>query len=764
MSFEPTAALRALAALAVAAAPAAPQGTPLPHFEQAWGGETRQVFSLEVGSDRHVWTVGDGPLIRHAINPGATTTWSLQSPPSGVTQNLLDVHFIPGPGGSGPAHVGFACGLNGNVLTSADYGATWVHLDGGEVQNQLTPSENATLWRSRFTSEDFGFACGLWTFQNWDGTDWSPVTLLDAALQPMDAATIEFYSLELVVDPSDPSRWVGIAAGQKWDSPGGGSHLGDSGIVFQGRWNYQQGLTWVEVFRTEASGTSYEDPWDVEFEPDPPSITQAVGYLCAGTGHPTGAVFRTANSGRTWNPVPDLAGATTLYGIGVLDADNAVAAGYGGQIWTRDASGWTCRRGAGCTAFPGESQAAPLAGVHGEDPDVYVTGSWGYLRLSSDDFATSSVNLQPAASEGIDEHWRFQDVHFTSDTRGYSVSANKTIIDSVNGGLEWDISPTSPNGLLGPVTGLLQGIDFQAGGGSGVAVGIGEVSTLAVSTVPTLNEAFAFYYDEQGSATWTKSQTSFSMGGWTTLDLQDVAWASGSGSAAEFWAVGTASGSSAATAALLRSTNGGATWSDGDAASGGWLNPGARLTGIDFRSATEGFLVGYVESTAAAIAYRLDLSGSSPLLTEIPVTSGAGTWLLGVAANGTFVAAVGQHESVFVYQATPSPAFVPLTVPSLGFSTDTSFLSIAAPPGNDPRVLIGASTSDAEVNAPGLGKVLYYANGWHTLPAATNKDVHAVFLRANVGFALAGGPNSSGEVGMVGDGMVLRLVPAISTP
>jgi len=581
-----------------------------PYMERTWGGETRQVFTLEVpSSGRHVWNVGDGALIRHAVNPGTGVTWTVQQPPSDVTQNLLDVHFIEG-GSGGPPHLGFAVGVNGHVLTSPDYGTTWVHLDSGEVQNQLSPTENATLWRGRFLSEDDGFVAGLWTFKRWNGatSTWTVPTLLNSDGTPTSANLFEFYALEILIDPSDPGRWVGVAAGQRWGTAGGGH--GSAGSVFYASSAVNGGNTWKEVFRLQgltgpAGLSEYQDPWDVAFEPNPSSLNSAVGYLCVGTGHPDGAVFRTNNSGRSWSTTADLADTLTLYGIGVLGPDDAFAVGYGGQVWVRDSTGWICRRGTGSSCvLPGtvnETQTAPLAGAHGAGTDMYATGSWGYLHLSTNGFLTNTVELDPSSSDAGNEHWRFGDLDFTSSLIGYTVSANKTIIETTDGGVQWDLSASSPGSLAGPGTAPLAAIDFRNGGGSGVAVGWGDVSTLAPFTPPTLQQGFAYHQHQTSNPTWTASQLAFTPSR-NLLRLDDVAWANGDGATAEFWAVGRAGNNNFYNPAnqipmLLRSTDGGATWTDANAAAGGVVPTSVYFNAVAFRSATEGFAVGWTWST-----------------------------------------------------------------------------------------------------------------------------------------------------------------------
>jgi len=210
-------ALAPVCLLSLVSAASAYQGSPAPigpAMGTLWAGETRQVCFLDLddgagGTERHVWTVGDGALIRHAVDPDANTIWEIQAPPAGVTQNLLDITFIAGGGGpADPDHIGYACGVNGNVLTTVNYGQTWTHFDQVDVQNQdnLNGPHNATLWRTRFANEDAGFTCGLWTFKGWNSalSQWDPVTLtLPGTTFNFQPGAFEFYAMELIVDPAD---------------------------------------------------------------------------------------------------------------------------------------------------------------------------------------------------------------------------------------------------------------------------------------------------------------------------------------------------------------------------------------------------------------------------------------------------------------------------------------------------------------------------------------------------------------------------------
>ncbi len=762
----------------------APQATQ-PHFDYLWGGETRQICTVDVGSSRHVWTVGDGPRIRHAINPTSSTTWEYQTVPSDVTQNLLDVHFIPGPGGSGPAHIGFACGVNGNVLKTIDYGMNWVHLDSGPVLNQDQTPQNASLWRDRFVSQNDGFVAGLWTFKRWNGTTgtWSEVTLTNPGSMTADyKGKVEFYALELIVDPSDSTKWVGVAAGQLWSAVGQGHP--DTGIVFYGRSDFMGGNTWVDVFRTTlpsggAGGgvMNIDDPWDLAFASvpatDPPDITHVTGYLCAGGnlsefppangGTPTGVggVWRTTDSGRTWSlELPGAANevVNTLYGITAIDAGHAVAVGYGGQIWYRNgAAGWTCRRGGGTTCLAAnptsDDRQGPLSGCQAAGTDVYVSGSWGYLETSPNAFAGLGVRLNPASSDNKREHWRFGDILVFNSGFGFAVGEFKTIAETSDSGANWAPSPSSP-GTLPPTPASSAGLVALASGG-GIVVTVGKANFMSEIL---LDGQFAFRYDTTaGTPMWTAGYPVAPLP-LKSLTLNDVAYSQGQGTSSEFWAAGVAVDlNDVSQPALYRSSDGGVTWSNANA--GGAIASDVVLRGIAFRGGVEGFAVG--NNSTGPVAYRIDLTGG-PSITPVTVASFGGAQLLGVAANDQRVVAVGKSAGVLYYnsgQFTTWP--FPVTPPSLGFATPPDYIAVALPPGNDARVLIAAKQDDAEADSPGIGKVLYFnSTEWKVLPETSNKDIHGIYMRSDAGWAVAGhGENLTPEIGTVGDIMVLHFDP-----
>lgn len=751
------------------------QGTPAypGRLESIWGGETHEVSSLLVNGQRHVWTTGDGPRIRHAIDPTAGVVWQDQAVPSDVKQNLMDVNFTPVPAST---PVGFACGLNGHVLRSTNYGSTWTHFDSGRVLNQDIQPEPAVLWRVRFPSPDFGFVCGLWTFKFWNAaqSQWLPVDVFDAdGTTQIDAGSIEFYALQLVVDPNNPSNWVGVVAGQQWGDVGGHNGHGNVGAVFYGSSSVSGGTRWTKVFETQGSvqqgSLLYEDPWDVEFEPNPASLTTATGYLCAGKGHDAGAVFKTTTSGRVWDPVPDVEIGNVLYGVAVIDADHVVAVGYGGEVFSRSPTQnplWVHQRGVFNKTI--ETHTGPLTGAHNDGTTTYVTGTFGYVHSSTDQFATLSTNLNSASSEGNFEHWRFSDIYFTSDNHGYAVSQKKTVIETFNGGTDWNLAASSPNGLTGPNAPSLNALAFVQGQGRGVAVGSG----VNVDTVPaTLTSTFAYFYDESG-VPWTPSLLSNNSNP-TILDLAltDVAWVSGSGNTARFFAIGTASSTSQSNVpVMLLSTNGGRNWTSVP------LPPSipatAHLRAVAFRLGFDGYVVGHdglQGSQSFPLAFRVQVvgAGSNPTVTvsQIAVPSAAlGRDLRDVSANGTLVLAVGNQEGVYVFDSSQSQFTLDTTIPEApNQTTERTFESVTVPPGSAAVALVGMATTSAEADTPTFGQALFFSgSAWEIWRAGTNKTLTKLTLRRpDFGFGVAGGEDGEGEFGMLGDCAVLKVHPGL---
>lgn len=724
-----------------------------------WGGETRQVFTRVVNTETHVWTVGDGGLIRHAVDPQGDD-WEYQSPPPGATQTLLDVYFLP------DGLTGWACGVGGHVLKTVNGGATWQDQASG-LLNQLTPAEPGTYWRVRFNKghserhDEVGFTLGLWSFLRWDGSAWAPVSLEDEFGGSLNIAEYEFYALDILVHPQDPSIWIGIAAGQKWSSAGSGA--GKVGQVFytNSSAQYSHGVRWARVFQTFDTIGFFDDPWDFEFEPNPAQFQNAVGYLCGGSGFTSGFVYRCTQSGLSWNPTPELSGlnpppggaVNTIYGISVLDADHAVAVSYGGLIWYRANGVWSLEApeaGCGiCANCPAPCKfSAPLAGAHSASGETFVVGSFGFVKSSPDGWTNVVNNLNTASSDNQTEQLRLMGVHFLDDMHGFAVGANRAIasLDSSSGVLELDLTFGGPS-YLGATPPLLA-IDFNTNGSVGVAVGPGGDFRLPGGSV---TQALSCY-SQDGGQTWTPSNIPALLAGLAITDarLEGVCWAPGLNA---FLAAGSYKDATGTDRPLVLGSSNGVNWSNANVGAGAIL-PGTILTGVDFGPAQVGFCVGY--NGTSARAYKIDFT--TPLNPISSISPATGQPLRAVATNGTVTYAVGDQEEVYRYTGSGSMTLFdpPDLIP--GGASKLDLISVAVAPEAD-FVLIGVEQRQEELLSPGLGKLLLYdGTSWHTPRAVTNKDVCSIhLLSADSGWLLSRSDDLDPEFGMVADSLLLRF-------
>ena len=744
-----------------------------PSFHNVWGGASRQVFhradpaTANDPTQHRVWSVADGGLIRHRA-PGSNQ-WSVQSPPSDVTQTLLDVYFRPYPDWD----QGWACGVGGHVLRTLDGGQSWQHQDNGTVTNSLSAAEPATLWRVRFAGNGQGLTCGLWTFKHWQpGTNmWQNVSLLDGTTTHF-AHEFEFYSLEITEKAN--GHWTGVCAGQKWGVQAGG--CGDVGWVFYTDTSVpvcMNGTVWFKTATTilgaggpcqdQPGNTAVDvyDPWDIEFEDGAGANTQ-VGYLVGGTGSSFGGVWRTTDGGRNWNlELGGTGGINTLYGVAAMTGGHALAVGYGGQVWRRDPQApfgqplWHCEHGfSGAWCGPVGEFSGPLGGAHGFGSlGARLVGSWGFVGITTDAGITiTSQNASSAANQT--QLWRFEDLHFVSPQNGFLVGARRTMAKTTDGGLTWSTVPGFQN-ANGPIGMSLRAITFDAFG-RGVAVGDAQLPAPS-SPCGSVSAQCGIYYTSDNGLTW---QAATSPGllqypAATLAKLRDVVAVPDPNQPGNttFWAVGSMDVSTinGAVPVVLYSLNGGATWSHAlDTAA---IPLGTVLTGVAFRTPTEGICVGYDEGSKVARAGRIDASIGVSLHT-VPVSYGKP--LNAIASNGTLTFAVGDQlpglGAVLRYDGTQ---FVDAGAPV----QPLDLLSISMPPGGLP-VLIGAEQPAEEPVAPSLGKILTFdGSTWCTRRALTNNSVASIHQDgAGNAWALGGadGDTASTEFGKAADSVVVR--------
>lgn len=688
-------------------------------FRYLWGGEIRQVFALSSGNQTRIWTAEDGGRIRFSKDGGAN--WFFQDVPDTVSQTLIDVWF------HSDGATGWACGRGGRLLGTSDGGASWDFVDPAQPVLFDGKGDPAVLWRARFLAGDTsrGWVAGLYTFRTTSdgGLSWNDVQLFEDAsfAVQLDPTDFEFYGLDLV---GDASHFAGHASAE-WKNPPGG---GDTGVCFHTDSAdplSQGGTRWWITFRNDAfAGASLVEPWDVEFDASAPDPSLAEGVLVGGTGVGDGEIAYSADGGLSWTienvTLPPGEEYTTLYGAAWLGAGNAIAAGYGGQLWRRDPS----TRVWELVSVPGFT--GPLACASGFGGDTcWVGGAFGFFRRTLDYGTTWEFQNPPYDAQNPECEWRLEDLYFSTSPpgTGFVVGQFELIARTLDGGCTWQILVGGPDSGLG---GKLEAIDFSGNEQSGVAVG-----------VHAPQGGTPAYFTSDGGATWTPAAFNFPLP--SNVDLHDVAWIGGS----EFMAVGTQGPSSAQLPYVLHSADMGQTWDEVGPPPGN----GLVLVSVDFPTPVRGFAVGWDGNLAKAFrAQRVlgswvwfDVSPTPP-----PDPAAEPRQLLAVRGRPTSQSLAGEAWAaggpgiLLRYDATADvfggvpgvyELFADGSIKTQLLSQDLSAIGLSPVAAGPPTVLVGAQGSSDPALSLDLGLALRNAGaGWELLPANTNKSVRAIHM------------------------------------
>lgn len=410
----------------------------------------------------------------------------------------------------------------------------------------------------------------------------------------------------------------------------------------------------------------------------------SVRFRNAVTGFATGAagtVRRTDDGGATWRilntlGLPRPTGLTRVNAIAFVDANTLVAAGRDGLLLRSTDSGATWTEVAVPNASFRELKALDFSG------NVGVVGGNGGMRWRSTDGGATWTEVALASSF-------LHGASFADSTRALVVSETGAVQLSTDGGVTWVGRGSAP---IDPVSGdsyRLHAVRFVS---PIVAIAVGSGGSIIRSTDAGLN--------------------------WSTVNTAapDV-WLTGLSfvSSAEGYAAGYVldpNSNFALAGVLLRTTNGGATWT---AVLGVPLD---RIEGVAFTSAQDGTLVG----TLGRI-YR--------------TTDGGATW--------TDVS-VGTRESLSAV-ALASPTTAVASVAAAGQMLRSSDGGVSwtqvATPATQPQRGVAFADANVGVSVGGAGSMLRTTNGgagWSVLASGTTVGLRAVrFANATTGLAVGEG-------------------------
>ena len=286
---------------------------------------------------------------------------------------------------------------------------------------------------------------------------------------------------------------------------------------------------------------------------------------------------------------------TGLNGVAFVNASDGWAVGFGGTILhtTNGGATWTVQN-SGTTsdlygvAFVNASDGWAVGGY-----PVYGDGEGDNILATTNGGATWT-----AQSSGA---YLFKAVAFANASDGWAVSGAVTFA-TTNGGATWTAESPGPNGRI--VTGC-------------------SVACANASDAWVAGEAGIFATTD-GGATWSLLPNTG----------QGVACAN----ASDVWVVGNSLWDYAA---VLHSTNGGATWTTQ------WTNPGDALyvnpylNGVAFANASDGWAVGFANSggfilhtTNGGATWSLQCSGRMSVLNAVACPNANDAWVVGGSAPG----------------------------------------------------------------------------------------------------------------------------------
>lgn len=671
-----------------------------------------------------VWTAEDGSRIR--FYDSTTDSITEMNVLSSSAETLHDIYLDQYPGATAEAIFGVAVGTNGEAVWWDSLGHnnwkpfTTPPAPGKELWACAVEHEAAgtTIWVS---GEDHLLKCSQDQGGTWNDAIWTSSPAPGAALTALDFAD--------------------------WSLAGKNGIVGtDSGELFF----TTNGMTWtagtINGLPTPASPLIF---WDIDFRPGSTTEAIAVGGRAEGNGE--GFAWRTTDGGQTWNRVLtqlDAVGFTrvpqtavtpghpctnvpglvlgqhtynsyaTLYGVHMRQNGQALLVGYGGQIWRyRPNGGFTVDMTDTATFSTG-----PLWGAHGDgQKEIWLSGQFGILRRTSDGGKTYEA-ITPNNSS------RFRTLAFPNKDVGYVGGQSMRIQKTVDGGQTWTEQQAFRSGPnLGP------GIESMA------AYDVNHV--LAIANGFDGGDPVAFATSDGGATCWSQVDLTQvvdrSQGG---VQLFDVAAGDLDGVTGlpTFYV---SSSTTPAWSGLMRSTDGGLTWTETATPAGpddySWH-------GVAALGTTAVVIVGRNETQGRMAAY-VSLDANSPTPTWTPLFANAPNGrLYGVAVNGATMIAVGNNGRIYEYsggQLVPAQGSVGITSANLlrarlGFD---GLIIWAYVSGDDGTLLRSALTT----------------NQWEVLHPGTTDDITGMDLRVDT----AGNMDAwlTGRNPRWGDSSVIRM-------
>lgn len=557
------------------------------------------------------WAVGRSGVILNTSDGGAT--WTHQR--SNTTAHLAGVSFVS-------ATRGWAVGDNNTVLRTVDGGMTW-------TAQALPGSATYNLRSVAFRDADNGILTGsggVIFYTSNGGQSWALATdpiagaeLTDCSWSTATDAYIVGANGIILKSTNGGSSWiqqsVNTNAGFNGVSFAPGTETGFVvGNVSDNSWRVYKttngGTTWTLLTSNQPVSMFAVHALD-------PSIVMVVGA--------NGAMWRSTNGGASWTQQSQTQlGAITMRTVHATSATDIYVAGDFGQMLRSKNSG-----GSWSYAIP--ATVASVNGIAAASSQVQVAaGGSGAILRSPDSGATWTRQATPTSSD-------LNDVVMPTSQTGWAVGNNGVILRTSDGGVSWTSQTGFVNQTLTAVAAAsaTNAVAVGHAGWAGITTNGGVTWVPTGSKVPGGTNCAGVHVS--GSTIWVASAF-HSSGVLHRSDDAGTNWvtqpaplpANTDATDVFFLTDGVTGWATASNGAVLKTTNGGNTWTV--AASGSqWA--GRPLRQVLFTSGSSGVVVGdgglVARTTDGGTSWSVQDAGSSYHTFTSLAAAGDMVWVTG---------------------------------------------------------------------------------------------------------------------------------------
>jgi len=428
-----------------------------------------KMFSLYFVDADTGYAAGDNGVIMKTTNAGSA--WSPLT--TGITDLLFNVYFVDDT-------TGFACGNSGRIIKTIDAGNSWT---------TLTTDTTTRFYDIYFSDTNNGIAVGAFglymkTFDG--GANWtSPTNPTNKNIFNLCSSAGVLMALcadgVMLRSTNNGDSWTNVSAGTKDHYV---AHINNNGVGISGgkeavykTTNY--GANWTLL----KDGAPHSLLSKVSFADDHHGI--AVGYK--ETGGLRNAIIRTSDGGNTWiTELSNTASNAGLLGCHLLANGEGAIGGSGGQ------NAHTNNYGDDFT-YGSNKPSVAIRAVWAFSETKYLVGG-GYIN--SGIYLTTNGGSSWTHTPG----GTIQDFFFPSDSVGYAVGDNGTVMKTIDQGTSWTSLSTGQTSHYYTAFFLNDSLGYIGGSNGGRKTIDGGQNWTAIPSMGSFIQSLIFFTVDSGYA------------------------------------------------------------------------------------------------------------------------------------------------------------------------------------------------------------------------------------------------------------------------